>query len=818
MDTPVTTLSEGPDDPFAVRCSASALLDDRGRVVGWSKRAEALLGYSSEEVLGRTACDVLLDPRDEDVVMAAVAACVSAGGWFGVLPVRDRGGRRVEVGCRVRAVARADGGTEWVLVGAPAEQVIQWETDRSVLDGMFRRTPIGIAVHAPDLSLLRVNRAIARFGGIPAEHYRGLRTGDFVVSRDAELVEAKLRRVLETGEPLIFTEQPCHLRHDPDRDLVVSVSAFRMQDSAGRTLGVTQMVEDVTDRYRARRRLALLNEAGARIGTTLDVERTARELADVAVTELADCVSVDLLEPVTRGQEPGRETPATVVRAAVRSISEPPSVMYPVGHTTQFPPEAPQGRCLAERRPVLEPVLELSPGWYSLDPAKAERVLELGVHSLIVVPLIARGLVLGVVSLWRWQRPEPFEEDDLTLAEEFAARAAVCIDNARRYTQQHQAALALQRSLLPREVPEHPAVEIDHRYLPADATAGVGGDWFDVIPLSGLRVALVVGDVVGHGIHAAATMGRLRTAVHTLANLDLPPDEVLSHLDDLVDRLAAEQEATDEHAPQVVGATCLYAVYDPVSRRCALARAGHPPPAVVTPDGRVDFPELPAGPPLGLGGLPFEAAELELPEGSLLTLYTDGLLAAHRRDLDEGLAQLRGALSQPARSLGDICKAVEDALLPERPGDDIALLTARTRCLAENKVATWDLPAEATAAAEGRSLVVAQLNDWGLAEMAFTTELIVSELITNAYRYSTGPVTLRLIRDRHLICEVSDTSSTSPHLRHAATTDEGGRGLFLIAQLTERWGTRYVRNGKTIWAEQPLPSVPGGADPHPSRA
>ncbi|MGD3111026.1 SpoIIE family protein phosphatase [Streptomyces sp. YGL11-2] len=818
MDTPVTTLSEGPDDPFALRRSASAVLDDTGRVVGWSEPAEALLGYSSEEVLGRSARDVLLDPRDADVVMAAVAGCVGTGCWFGVLPVRARGGKRVEVGCRVRAVARADGGIEWLVVGAPAEQVIQWETDRSVLDGMFRRSPIGLAVHAPDLSLLRVNRAVARFGGIPAEYYRGLRTGDFVVRRDAELVEARLRRVLETGEPLIFTEQPCHLRHDPDRELVVSVSAFRMQDSAGRTLGVTQMVEDVTDRYRARRRLALLNEAGARIGTTLDVERTARELADVAVTGLADCVSVDLLEPVTRGQEPGPETPATVVRAAVRSIQEPPSVMYPVGHTTQFPPEAPQGRCLAERRPVLEPVLELSPGWYSLDPAKAERVLELGVHSLIVVPLIARGLVLGVVSLWRWQRPEPFEADDLTLAEEFAARAAVCIDNARRYTQQHQAALALQRSLLPSAVPEHPAVEIDHRYLPADATAGVGGDWFDVIPLSGLRVALVVGDVVGHGIHAAATMGRLRTAVHTLANLDLPPDEVLSHLDDLVDRLAAEQEATGEHAPQIVGATCLYAVYDPVSRRCALARAGHPPPAVVTPDGRVDFPELPAGPPLGLGGLPFEAAELELPEGTLLALYTDGLLAVHRRDLDEGLAQLRQALSQPARSLKDTCKAVEEALLPDRPSDDIALLTARTRCLAEDKVATWDLPAEPTAAAEGRTLAVAQLDDWGLADMAFTTELIVSELITNAYRYSSGPVTLRLIRDRHLICEVSDTSSTSPHLRHAATTDEGGRGLFLIAQLTERWGTRYVRNGKTIWAEQPLPPLRGGASVNSSGA
>lgn len=812
MDTPVTTFSESPDDPFAVRRSASAVLDDTGRVVGWSERAEALLGYPPEEVLGRAARDLLLDPRDEDVVMAAVAACVSAGGWFGVIPVRDRGGERIEVGCRARAVVRPDSRVEWFLASAPAEQVIQWETDRSVLDGMFRRSPIGLAVLAPDLSLLRVNRAIARFGGIPAEYYRGMRTGDFVVDRDTALVESGLRRVLETGEPLIFTEQPCHLRHDPHTEMFVSVSAFRMQDASGRILGVTELIEDVTDRYRARRRLALLNEAGARIGTTLDVEATARELAEVAVPDLADCASVDLLEPVTRGEEPDQEPSASLCRTAVRSVSpEAPPVMFPVGHTMHFPPEAPQARCLAERRPVLEPVLEFSPAWSSLDPAKVERVRELGVHSLIVVPLVARGLVLGVVSLWRWRRPEPFEEDDLTLAEEFAARAAVSIDNARRYTQQQQAAVALQRSLLPREVPEHHAVEIARRYRPADTTAGVGGDWFDVIPLSGLRVALVVGDVVGHGIHAAATMGRLRTAVHTLANLDLPPDEVLSHLDDLVDRLAAEQEATGENSPQIVGATCLYAVYDPVHGRCALARAGHPPPAVVTPDGRVDFPDLPAGPPLGLGGLPFEAAEWDLPEGSLLVLYTDGLLAAWRRDLDEGLALFRGALSDPARSLEDICKAVEDALLPESPRDDIALLAARTRCLAEHQVATWELPAEPTAAAEARKLAAAQLHDWGLDEMALTTELIVSELITNAYRYSSGPATLRLIRNHHLICEVSDTSSTSPHLRHAATTDEGGRGLFLIAQLTARWGTRYVRNGKTIWAEQPLePASTGG--------
>ncbi|WP_149179733.1 SpoIIE family protein phosphatase [Streptomyces sp. TRM49041] len=819
MDTPVTKLSEGPEDPFAVRRAASAVLDGRGRIVGWSMRAEALLGYAAEEALGRLAVGLLVDPRDHDVVVDAAAVCVRDGGWFGVVPVRDRDGRRVELGCRIREITRGDGSpSEWFCVCSPADEVIQWETDRSVLDGLFRRSPIGLAVHAPDLSILRVNRAITKFTHMPVEQHRGLHTGDFLIQLDTDTVERQLRDVLETGRSSIATELPCRLNRDPGRELVVSVSGFRMEDPSGRILGVTQTIEDVTERYKARRRLALLNEAGARIGTTLDVARTARELAEVAAPELADYVSVDLLAPVIRGAEPVQEMPGPLCRTAVRGPlpdeAEGADVMYPVGHTIHVPAESLQARCLAERRPLLDGRLGETAGWF-LDPERTERALHLGTHSLMVVPLVARGLVLGLLSLWRPRRLEPFEEDDLKVAEEFASRAALCIDNARRYTQQHEAALTLQHSLLPHEVPGHPAVEVAHRYLPADAASGVGGDWFDVIPLSGLRVALVVGDVVGHGIHAAAMMGRLRTAVHTLANLDLTPDEVLSHLDDLVDRLATEQEPTDEHSPQVVGATCLYAVYDPVSRSCALARAGHPPPAVVTPDGRVRVLELPAGPPLGLGGLPFESAELTLDEGSLLALYTDGLIQARKRDVEQSLADLCEALTVPTRSLEETCAVVEGTLLRDRAtdevADDVALLVARTRVLAAEKVVTWELPVEATAAADARTLTASQLTEWGLEEMAFTTELIVSELVTNAYRYGEGPITLRLIRDRRLICEVSDTSSTSPHLRRARTTDEGGRGLFLVAQLTERWGTRYKRDGKTIWTEQPLSAarVPG---------
>jgi anti-sigma regulatory factor (Ser/Thr protein kinase) len=342
----------------------------------------------------------------------------------------------------------------------------------------------------------------------------------------------------------------------------------------------------------------------------------------------------------------------------------------------------------------------------------------------------------------------------------------------------------------------------------------VGGDWFDVIPLSGARVALVVGDVVGYGTHAAATMGRLRTAVRTLADLDLPPDELLAHVDDLVISLVEQEDADsvadDEQqavATSVLGATCLYAVYDPITRRCTLARAGHLPPAIVTADGTVTFPDLPIGPPLGLGLLPFESTELELPDGTMLALFTNGLIEGKKRDVDVGLTSLAQALARPAPRLEDVCENVIGTLLTGPPSDDAALLLARTHGLDAGQVASWELACDPAVVASARDLATRRLADWGLEELAFTTELVVSELVTNAIRYGLEPIRLRLIRNEALICEVFDGSSTSPRLRHARTTDEGGRGLFLIAQLARRWGTRYTTAGKIIWAEQALPDL-----------
>ncbi|MFE7173807.1 SpoIIE family protein phosphatase [Streptomyces sp. NPDC057616] len=623
----------------------------------------------------------------------------------------------------------------------------------------------------------------------------------------------------------------------------------------------------------ARARLHLLYDAGVRIGTTLDVVRTAEELAETAVPRFADYATVELLDAVRRGEEPGGAPPG-MHRVAVRGVRD-DHPLYPAQEVITFLPPTPQAQVLETGRGVLEPDLRTAPGWQGHVAERARRALEFGIHSLISVPLQARGTVLGMVDFWRSDQGA-FTEEDLAFAEELAARAAVAIDNARRYTREHTMAVTLQRSLLPRALPEQSALEVAFRYLPAQA--GVGGDWFDVIPLPGARVALVVGDVVGHGLHAAATMGRLRTVVHNFCALDLAPDELLGHLDELVahmdetetetetgseteaeaDRSGTEADrsgtggsgggaeggpsggdadegggagargvvegrgadggrsvewgrGSDGAGAGVTGATCLLAIYDPVTGRCSIARAGHPGPALVRPDGTVTFPDVPVSPPLGLGsGLPIETAELDLSEGSRLALYTDGLVEGRDRDIDVGLGLLRDALARPGLSPEQTCQAVLDALLTDRPGDDIALLVAETRLLARDRVAEWDVPKDPAAIGPVRAACARTLESWGLDEIAFNTELILSELVTNAVRYGGDPIRLRLLHDRDsLICEVADGSSTAPHLRRAATTDEGGRGLFLVAQFARRWGTRYTARGKVIWSEQSVVAEPG---------
>ncbi|MFI9803736.1 SpoIIE family protein phosphatase [Streptomyces sp. NPDC052301] len=799
-------------DPFGITSAAVALMDAHGLIRYWNGRAEALLGYPAADVLGHPATSLLLAG---DAPASTFSAAQRAGdGWEGLVTARHRAGRPVELAVRACPL-HTEHGSAWLAVACDASDSRRWELDQAVLRGLLEESPIGIAVLDSELRLQWVNQVLAGMEGLPPHHGADRITAPSGPGQVPPAVDWQARQALLSGRvtPAVEHVTPAQgmSRRNSQGHLRLR-SSFPLRDFEGKTLGVCHTAVDFTAQDRARERLALVNEAAQRIGTTLDLDRTVQELAEVLVPQLADFVAIDLFQGVLAARDlaPGPVTGGTLQRAAHLSIrKELPEAIVAVGAPSGYSPKSPQQRCLNTGRPVRDPVVSPATWWLAGDAQRLSRLIRLGVHSHMVVPLRARGVTMGVVTLLRWENPNPFDEDDLLLVEELVARAAVCVDNARRFVREHHSALALQTSLLPPDLPSHCAVEVAYRYMPADAEAGVGGDWFDVIPLSGARVALVVGDVVGHGIHAAASMGRLRAAVQTLADMDLPPDELLAHVDDLVLRLADEAEAA-ACGPVVIGATCVYAVYDPISRKLSVARAGHPTPAIAHLSEPVELPDIPAGPPLGLGGLPFESAEIELEEGSVVALYTDGLIEASDRDVDIGFERLCFALAHPDRPLEEICDTMVRILLPEHPHDDVAFLIARTRALSCDRVATWEVPADPRAVHEAREKAACQLATWGLEDAAFTTELIVSELITNAIKHACGPIGLRLIHERALICEVSDASNTSPHLRRAHSTDEGGRGLFLVAQVAQRWGTRYTATGKTIWAELQLPGSPCG--------
>ncbi|MER6127578.1 SpoIIE family protein phosphatase [Streptomyces sp. NPDC001795] len=723
--------------------------------------------------------------------------------WMPQLPIT--------LGVGAVALALATAGTMLVarrlrrqtLGMAPAELAQMYEHHDAVLHAVRE----GVLIIDADTRLLLVNEEAKRLLKLPADA-RGR------LVRELGLPDG-ITRLLTS--PDAVTDE---VRRAEDRLLAVNKRPTFPQAVGGGSVvtlrDTTELVAVSGRAETARERLKLLYEAGVRIGTTLDVGRTAQELADVAAPQFADLVTVDLLDSVLRGWEPTAEGWRRLRRAAIGGEQQMMPV-YPMGEVINFSMGTPQMRTLQQGRGVLEADLRQARGWQEQDPDRARKALKRGLHSLVTVPLQARGVPLGVANFYRRRNSPAYEPEDLSFAEELAARAAVAIDNARRFTREHAMAVTLQRSLLPRGQPEQDALEVAWRYLPAEA--GVGGDWFDVIPLPCARVALVMGDVVGHGLHAAATMGRLRTAVHNFSTLDLPVDEVLGNLDDLVVRMDKEEstgEAAEGHEGEgVTGATCLYAIYDPVAGECTMARAGHPDPVVVCRDGTVTRPDVPASAPLGLGGYPFETAELRLPEGSQLVLYTDGLVENRSRDIDTGLDDLRRALQEAGGSAPqDTCQAVLDALKPAHPSDDIALMVARTRLFPPSRVGEWDVPSDPAVVPSVRARCREKLHEWGMEESGFTTELILSELVTNAIRYGSPPVRVRLLHGRSLICEVSDGSSTSPRLRRAATTDEGGRGLFLVAQFAQRWGTRYTTGGKVIWAEQALHDGASAASGH----
>ncbi|MGW6522897.1 SpoIIE family protein phosphatase [Streptomyces sp. NPDC054962] len=771
---------------------AIAMLDGDCKVLQWSRPAAELLNLESEEVCGQPVWSLLANAADRPPEKARIPAVGRA--WL-----RHGSGSAVDVTYRVVQLEFIRGS---LVLAVPTRYVTQWEQSLSLMRTLFSQEKIGFSLYDTDLRLMHTNISPEMVGGrvVPS----GSRLRDVIPSEDADDIEATLREVLDTGEPVVRKEQP--VRSASGRQRTLSLSTFRLEDAKGCPTGIATAFFDATQQHRARRHLELLHEASTRIGNSLDVIRTAQNLADVLVPAIGDIVAVELAESVLTGEEPpkffgGGQLHLRRTAVAAASGAWPDGLLKP-GETVPAIPDSPTLHSLQHGRIVVgdrERVVAMLN-----DPQLIQALVPEGGHSRASAPLFARGLMLGVLQVWRTEQPDPFDAEDAKLLNEITTRAALSVDNARRYTRDHRAALALQQRLLPPSGTDTAAAQTAGFYIPAGGGAEISGDWFDVLPLPSLRVALVVGDVIGHGLHATVTMGRLRTAIQTLADLELDPEELLSHINNLVHRLA--DEAPSE-IRDTVGATCLYAVYDPVTCSCTLASAGHPSPVVVRPAGTTQLIEISPGPPLGVAELPFESTTIELEPGSVLALYTDGLLLGDDHDIGSGLLRLTDSLAarcRPDRALDVTGAALLRELYVSPPRDDLTLLLARTAAIPTEQTVQWEFPADPSIVADAREAIARQLALWGLAELTFSTELIVSELVTNAIRYAGGPVVLRLIRENALVCEVTDPSATQPRLRRARWTDEGGRGLFLVAQLSTRWGCRYERPGKTIWTEQPI--------------
>jgi PAS domain S-box-containing protein len=803
---------------------ASFSLDRHGRIDQWSNRAEEFFGIPASRALGQDPVSAFAPRHVQHTAHERLSEILDGREWNGLVPYKDADGGE---GLAEVYVMPADHGA--LCIAVDVATLRQIETDLAASQAVFGQSPMGFVLFDAHLRLIRVNDRFAAVFGRPADGHRGRGPHDFLSRVEADRLSAALRQVVETGEPVLDMPLVGTVPGDPTRRRW-SMSLYRLHSNSGRPIGVAGLAMDVTGRQRAereaahaRRNLALLNEAGSRIGTSLDLETTARELLDVAVPHFCDLASVDLYQALLSGEEHlgGTTDGSGVVRrvAFASAVSDAPVVMpgdddlergdgsggpVSVGEVHHYRFNSASARALRTAQPQV------------IDGGGGQDLGATMVQSTLVVPMVARDTVLGLVQFSRAKGSEPFTERDRMLADELAARAAIFIDNARLYRREHERALILQRSLLPPDDPEAAGLDIACRYLPGSMETEVGGDWFDVIELPGHRTALVVGDVMGRGLRAAVAMGELRTAVRTLAMLDLEPAEVLSALDEVVAGLGAParggtrraKERADADLAEVYLATCIYVVYDAVTRRCTIANAGHLPPAVVEPGEEPLLLELPRGVPLGVGGEPFEEIEVELSDGALLALYTDGLVESRSLPLEEGLNAFRDSLAGPPRPLEDVCDHVLATLDTAHGEDDIALLTARIRGLSPDKVGDWTLEPQPTSVAKARELARDQLLDWGLEQLVDTTELLVSELVTNALRHGYGDIRLRLLLDRTLVCEVWDGALLQPRRRRARDTDEGGRGLQLVAMLSQSWGSRRTHRGKTVWFEL---SLRGGA-------
>ncbi|MCE7079364.1 SpoIIE family protein phosphatase [Streptomyces sp. ST2-7A] len=663
---------------------AAFVLDENGRIALWSPEAEHLFGYRVEEAVGAYAGRLLIFPEHLELVTEWFLRVLGGQQWAGVFPIRCRDGSARRAEFRHISMRAPDGRRQILGLAADADTVRELETTLALSDSLVEQSPIGLALFDEEMRWRRVNPALERITGIPAERLLGQRLGDLLPGVEPTRIASSVRRVLSDGRPVVDQTIIGRTPADPDRDHVWSVSYYRVVDRGDRPLGVAASATDVTERHRAgdevaeaRERLAVIADAGDRIGSSLDLPRIARELADVSVPRLADLATVDLLDEVLTGDladlgEPVRIDGSVRFRAlAVAAADEGAGnaaarrATDRVGDLAAYGPTRMITRCVTLGRTIVLP----RPGAGELrriarDEEAAHLLGEAGVHSYLAVPLIARGHVLGALSLYRTTNPRPFAPADVSLAGELAARAAISVDNARLYHRERRTALTLQRSLLPPVPTDRPGLDLAARYLPAVSEAG--GDWYDVLPLGEGRTGLIVGDVMGKGVHAAAIMGQLRSTTRALARLDLPPAELLEHLD-----------ATTVGLGESI-ATCVHVVCNPAGGWCEITSAGHPPPVMVDADGRAHLLEVPPARPLGVGGAVFSPRRLPMPRGATLVLYTDGLVEDRRDDIDVGLHTLMRVVSGPPRPIEEMCDAVLEELHRD-PQDDVALLLARNR-------------------------------------------------------------------------------------------------------------------------------------------
>ncbi|GHE61463.1 hypothetical protein GCM10014715_13580 [Streptomyces spiralis] len=679
------------------------------------------------------------------------------------------------------------------------------KTSAAMLEALFTSSPVGLHLLDTDLRVVRLNTATPAMQGVHLDDLVGRPVREVYHMVEDGDMETVLHQVLETGEPLWQRIVRAQIKGEPPEERHFEVTAMRLERGPQpEVLGLAVTAVDVTERERGRARTKVLDAVRRRVGRALDPAVTGEELVAALVPEFADIAIVEVVDSVIRGDEPPPAPlpPGTaLMRTAFGSGQAHPPQAYPVGEVRRLPGPTPFTQALADLRPRVVP-LHASDPWMPFDPPRVEAMHSSKSHTLLVVPLALRDTALGLVSLYRTGQSPPFDTGDQQLAVELAAHTALAIDNARRYIREHTIAATVQRQLLPRRPETHASLET--AYL---SVSGAGpGSWYDTMTLSSARTALVVGNVSGRGLNAAASMGQLRTVVRSLSAFDLSPDELLARLHDTAAELAFERANLPLGDPlrrEALTADCAYAIHDPLTGTCCLATAGYLAPVVIRPDHTMSVPDTPAGPCLGVAeDAPFATTEFEVPVGSVLVFTSDPLVTGY---LAESSRPLRAAPDYAERPLQELCDDIVYSLPEGLGAGDAAVIIARTRSFPAEGFASWRFGDDHASVATARRRTGEQLAAWGVDdETAFNTQLIVSELVTNALRYGAPPIEVRLIHDRMLTCEVRDAGQAAPHLRHARVADEGGRGLFIAAELAQSWGVRYVNSGKMVWTEQPL--------------